>query len=553
MAMSSVEPRAIGSERSVRRSLKQRYTDLNISTKILLLAGFATVLTVLVGQTGQMAVESVQATGDRIATVTSAKQVTILTVETNFARYRRYLLDAALATGPAGQAAEQHKADVLKAVNVGIAKLEGQSTDGEATLLTTLKSDLDAAVTAFEDKVGATSRREDLTGDEYRAMAVTIQTQVWPLADKVRGDTEKIATDLQNDMTAAVTASRQKSHDARSEIWLITALGALLLFGSGYLISRLVSGPIVKVRDALTALAGGDLTRSVDVDSRDEVGQMARGLNQAQTALRAAMQEISGTSTTLAGAAEELNVISTQVAATSAETTAQAGTLSGTAGTVSTNVQTVASGTEQMTSSIHEIARSSAEAVRVAGGAMTEAITANETVGKLGASSQEIGNVVKAITSIAEQTNLLALNATIEAARAGAAGKGFAVVAEEVKQLAQETARATEDISRRVQTIQADTGAAVEAIARIARTIEDVNSYQTTIASAVEEQTATTSEISRSISEAAVGAANIAADVDSVAIAAQSSTQGIAEAKRASVELAGLSGNLQRLVGQFRI
>src|SRR4051812_24993036 len=127
MAMSSVGPQAIDAGRSPgRRSMKQRYTDLNISAKILMLAGFATVLTVLVGQTGQLAVESVQATGDRIAIVTSANQVTIMTVETNFARYRRYLLDASLATGSAGAAAEQHKADSLALVNAGITKLQGQ-------------------------------------------------------------------------------------------------------------------------------------------------------------------------------------------------------------------------------------------------------------------------------------------------------------------------------------------------------------------------------------------------------------------------------------------
>ncbi|WP_308442113.1 methyl-accepting chemotaxis protein, partial [Planosporangium flavigriseum] len=141
--------------------------------------------------------------------------------------------------------------------------------------------------------------------------------------------------------------------------------------------------------------------------------------------------------------------------------------------------------------------------------AVSGAETATATVGRLGESSVEIGNVVKMITSIAEQTNLLALNATIEAARAGEAGKGFAVVATEVKDLAQETAKATEDISRRVQSIQTDSTAAVEAIAHIAEVIGQINSFQETIASAVEEQSATTSEMSRNVAEAATGATEI--------------------------------------------
>jgi len=161
--------------------------------------------------------------------------------------------------------------------------------------------------------------------------------------------------------------------------------------------------------------------------------------------------------------------------------------------------------------------------------------------------------VVKVITSIAEQTNLLALNATIEAARAGEAGKGFAVVASEVKDLAQETARATGDISRRIEAIQTDSEAAVAAIARISEIIEEVNSYQTTIASAVEEQTATTSQMSRNVSEAATGSGSIAGNIEHVASAAQSSSTGIVEAQRAAAELAQLSGELSTLVSRFTV
>jgi methyl-accepting chemotaxis protein len=159
--------------------------------------------------------------------------------------------------------------------------------------------------------------------------------------------------------------------------------------------------------------------------------------------------------------------------------------------------------------------------------------------------------VIKVITSIAEQTNLLALNATIEAARAGEAGKGFAVVASEVKDLAQETAKATDDISRRIQTIQSDSNAAVEAIAQISDVVSEINGFQAMIASAVEEQSATTSEMSRNVAEAATGVSEIASNITGVATAAQSTSAGVNESRRAAEDLAQMSSDLQQLVGRF--
>jgi methyl-accepting chemotaxis protein len=187
----------------------------------------------------------------------------------------------------------------------------------------------------------------------------------------------------------------------------------------------------------------------------------------------------------------------------------------------------------------------------VAARAVAAAESTTATVARLGESSAEIGNVVKVITSIAEQTNLLALNATIEAARAGEAGKGFAVVANEVKELAQETAKATEDIARRVQAIQGDTSGAVAAIGRISEVIGQINDFQLTIASAVEEQTATTSEMSRSVTEAAGGAGEIAQNITGVSTAAESTTQALTQTRTAVDELSRMAADLRAGVSRF--
>lgn len=264
------------------------------------------------------------------------------------------------------------------------------------------------------------------------------------------------------------------------------------------------------------------------------------------------IKQVAQTATTLSSAAEELSAVSRQMSSNAEETATQANVVSAASEQVSRNVQTVAAGTEQMGASIREIAKSVNEAARVAVSAVKMAESTNQTVAKLGTSSAEIGKVIKVITSIAQQTNLLALNATIEAARAGEAGKGFAVVANEVKELAKQTAKATEDISQKIDAIQTDTNGAVQAIGQIGGVISQINDISSTIASAVEEQTATTGEMARNVSEAAKGSSEIAGNITGVATAAQETTTGASDTQKAAQELSKLASGLQQLVAGFK-
>ncbi|WP_308113904.1 methyl-accepting chemotaxis protein [Kineosporia corallincola] len=537
------------------RSPRQRFADLKLSAKILTLVGLALLLTVAVGYTGSSAVNNVQNKARHTGEVTAAQVSLAKDATTSLARYRRFVLQAGLSytqedIDAAKAGMEKNATVVTDALNT----LNQQNpTAAQKQLISDGLSLLTQMLSIYQDRLAPLAESTALlTGAEYRELGDRVKTDFNPTADEALTKTGGLADSYTEAMNEAVASGASAASSATRMIWIFTVLGALLLVLFGYWIAQLVANSVARVRDAIDALAAGDLTHSVPAEARDEIGQMARSLNAAQASLRQAMHEISGTAGTLAGSAEELTAVSSQIAANSDQATNQAHALGATSSQVSSNVQTVAAGTEEMSASIREIAQSSSEAVRVAASAVSEAAQAGETVAKLGSSSEEIGNVVKTITTIAEQTNLLALNATIEAARAGDAGKGFAVVAEEVKQLAQETARATEDISHRVEAIQTDTRAAVDAIDRITRTIEDINSFQTTIASAVEEQTAVTNEISRTISEAAGGSTSIANDVQSVARAAESSGQGIADAQRAATELANLSSNLQTLVSRFR-
>jgi len=520
---------------------------MTVGRKLTVLAGTGVVVALTVGVVTFASLTTVRSASD-LRTVLNKANSALIDLDMQQSNVQIAERDNLLATT---DATRKGAADDFAAVQQTVAA--DWSALGALAMPAAVRAGLDALHADFDTYLtGVTAQMPVLAATDPASPRAAIELK----AETERADALEVKITAVRDLEqqrvdAARAASDQAMSTLKTTIIIALALGLAALIGISLVIARSITDPLHRMVAALGRVAERDLTTTVAVRSRDEIGQMAAALAVALSGMRAAIATVGETSSALAGAAEELTAVATQLGGAAEETTAQAGTVSVAAEEVSANVTTMSAATDEMTASIAEIARSASTAAGVATGAVTTAQETSLAVDRLGQASNEIGDILKVINSIAEQTNLLALNATIEAARAGEMGKGFAVVAGEVKDLAQETAKATEDISRKTSAIQATTGDVAEAIGRIGDVVNQINELQTTIAAAVEQQSVTASEISRNVGQIAAGSDDIARNIGEVAQAADSTAQGAGMTQQSAGQLSALATRVDALVRSF--
>jgi methyl-accepting chemotaxis protein len=550
----------------------------NISVRTKIIGAFALVLAVTIAL-GVFAIQRLSAVNDNAVELSA-----------------NYLL-AATKLGEVNGSAMRFRQ--LEATHI-LATTAAERAEEEATLASTL-DDVSKSYSAYALTIDAGEERQ--LNDKLTPLWSRYLEEHQKLMDLSRKDDDKAAQALYvgdmrtvfnqyNDSLHAIMeyqtkgghAEAQRAADTYRLAWdfIVAAIGmaALLCVAAGFMIVTGVSSPIKRMTTAMGHLAKHDLATVIEgLGRKDEIGQMAAAVQvfkdsmiegdrlkaeqeaaHQRAAVRTAKMDeltrnfessVGSVVQAVASQATQMESSAQSMSSTAEETTKQANAVAAASEQSSANVQTVASATEELSSSISEISRQVSQSSQIAANAVSEASKANDMVQGLVGASAKIGEIVALINDIADQTNLLALNATIEAARAGEAGKGFAVVAAEVKNLATQTSKATEEISAQITGVQGATQDAVQAIASISKTIGEIDQIATAIAAAVEEQGAATQEIARNVEEAAKGTQEVSSNIGGVTEAANGTGAAAGQVLTAAQALTGQSGHLKDLVQNF--
>ncbi|MFA7430494.1 MAG: methyl-accepting chemotaxis protein [Rhodospirillaceae bacterium] len=564
------------------------FTNMKIGGRLILLTIVAVAALAVIGAIGLFATASLNTMLDRARAEAQRPTVQFASVNEQLQESFRQLYAASL-HNPSLRAAPYHTHPVTlhtEAVQKSVAAVNATLAAYRATpagkLFPQDLKDFEAAWTTLTS--ASLARAQELASmnnvDGYEDLGIHLTTTVMPEFNAAKKAAAKMLDEHQRyaDMLVAEAAA-QYAFAKWSIILGGTGIGGLVLVGA-ILIGRSVTRPIVSMTGVMHTLAGGDTSIAIPgTDRSDEVGEMAEAVQvfkdnmikadqlaaeqqrehearnrRAETVTRLTSEFDSTVGSVLgavSSAATEMEATAGTMSSTADQTSHQASAVAAAAEEAAANVQTVASSAEELSASIQEISRQVARSTEIAGAAVTKATHTHEQVKGLASAASKIGEVVDLITDIADQTNLLALNATIEAARAGDAGKGFAVVANEVKNLASQTAKATEEISRQIKAVQDETQEAVEAINEITEVIASMNEIATTIASAVEQQGAATSEIARNVEEAAAGTGEVTANIVGVNQGAGETGSAAGEVLEASRELSQQADTLKNVVEKF--